>query len=209
MPGDEIETLLDGYIIDIRRGDVLIEIQTRSFSSLRPKLERLIPQYPVHVVHPIAVDRWIVRESDGQAIRRRKSPRHGRVEHVFEELVYIPHLLAHPNLSVEIIFTQEEQTWIDDGRGSWRRKGWRIADRRLVGVQGQQIFNTLEDYRSLLPSGLPSVFANSDVARMAALPPRLAQKMTYTLRKSGAIHLAGVNGRSYIYRLSFEDSIVR
>src|SRR5512139_2470805 len=83
MPGDEIETLVDGYIIDIRRGDLLIEIQTRSFSSLRPKLEQLIPIYPVHIVHPIAVDRWIVREAEGREIKRRKSPRHGRAEHLF------------------------------------------------------------------------------------------------------------------------------
>jgi hypothetical protein len=202
MPGDQVETQVDGYIIDIRRGDLLIEIQTRSFSSLRPKLEQLISVHPVRVVHPIAVNRWIVREADGGRIQRRKSPRHGRVEHLFQELVYIPHLLAHPNLSVEIVFIEDEVTWIDDGRGSWRRKGWRIADRRLVGVQGRLSFNSLADYTRLLPAGLPEVFTNSDLARTAGMPPRLAQKMTYTLRKSGLIDLEGIQGRSYSFRLA-------
>jgi hypothetical protein len=52
QPGDEFEIALDGFVIDIRRGQHLIEIQTRSFSSMRRKLLALAERHPVRVVHP-------------------------------------------------------------------------------------------------------------------------------------------------------------
>ncbi len=33
QPGDQTEVPVDGYIIDIVRGDLLIEVQTRNFST--------------------------------------------------------------------------------------------------------------------------------------------------------------------------------
>jgi len=35
QPGDQLEVPLDGYYIDIVRDDMLIEIQTRNFSSIK------------------------------------------------------------------------------------------------------------------------------------------------------------------------------
>ena len=205
QPGDSIETLVDGYIIDIRRGELLIEIQTRSFSSLRPKLETLLSQYPVHLVHPIAVEKWIIHSENGRVTQRRKSPKHGRSEHMFKELVYIPHLLFNPNFTLQILYTEEEETWVNEGGGSWRRKGWRIADRSLVGVRSSRIFYTTGDYRSLLPAGLPAAFTTSDLARHARLSRSLAQKMAYTLRASGVLYLNGRLNRAYCYSLSQVD----
>jgi hypothetical protein len=202
QPGDSIETLVDGYIIDIRRGDTLIEIQTRSFSSLRPKLEMLLAHYPVHLIHPIAVEKWIIHSANGRATQRRKSPKHGRSEHVFNELVYIPHLLNNSNFSLQILFTEEEEIWVNDGGGSWRRKGWRIADRRLISVVSSLEFFKIDEYRSFLPASLPEAFTTSDLARQARLPRRLAQKMAYTLRSSEIIKVTGRLNHAYAYRLN-------
>jgi hypothetical protein len=199
QPGDSVETIVDGYIIDLRRGDDLIEIQTRSFSNLRPKLERLLPHYRVHLLHPIPVEKWITRVEDGRVIQRRKSPKHGRSEHMFKELVYIPHLLFHPNFSLQILLTREEEFWMNDGNGSWRRKGWSIADRKLISVEGTRSFNDYYDYLGLLPGSLPIPFTTTDLAGQAKLPINLAQKMTYTLRKSGVLIVDGKHNRSYHY----------
>ena len=40
--GDRIEEPVDGFVIDIVRDKQLIEIQTRSFSSMKRKLNKLI-----------------------------------------------------------------------------------------------------------------------------------------------------------------------
>jgi len=203
QPGDQIETLVDGFIIDIRRGDLLIEVQTRSFSSLRPKLEYLLSSYRLHVVHPIAVEKWIVKKYRDKNTQpsRRKSPQRGRLEHMFKELIYISHLLPNPNLSVEIILTREEVVWVDDGTGSWRRKGWRIADRSLIDILERQVLFGLEDYRSLLPSNLPQPFTTTDLAERANIPRPLAQMMTYCMRKSGIIELNGKRKQAYCYAI--------
>ena len=91
-PGDEVEASVESYQIDLRRGPQLIEIQTRNFAALKHKLTRLVERHPVRLVHPIAQEKWIVRlKRDGVApVSRRKSPRRGRVESLFIELVSFP-----------------------------------------------------------------------------------------------------------------------
>ena len=95
QPGDRLEEWVDGYLIDIVRDDQLIEIQTGNFSAIKAKLENLVRRHPVRLVHPIAQTKWIVRlDARGGRVSRRRSPRRGRVEDLFLELVYIPHLMA-------------------------------------------------------------------------------------------------------------------
>ncbi|HHX43666.1 MAG TPA: hypothetical protein GX714_06730, partial [Chloroflexi bacterium] len=70
--GDQIEAVVDGYVIDVVRGDLLIEIQTRGFAALTAKLTELLQSHSVRLVHPIARERWIVRlAADGAALGRR------------------------------------------------------------------------------------------------------------------------------------------
>ena len=60
-PGDRTEVPVDGSFIDLVRDDLLIEIQTRGFSALKRKLERLVPGHPVRLVYPVAYEKWILR----------------------------------------------------------------------------------------------------------------------------------------------------
>ena len=78
-PGDAVEASVDGYVVDLLRGETVVEIQTGHFSVIRPKLRALLARRPVCLVHPIAVERWIVRlDTDRQTrLSRRKSPRRG------------------------------------------------------------------------------------------------------------------------------------
>lgn len=200
LPGDELEVRRDGYVIDICRGDLLIEIQTRNFSAIRRKLERLCQQHPVRLVHPIAQERWIVKQpaQDGK-ITRRKSPRRGTIEHIFIELVRLPHLVFHPNFTVEVLLTHEEELRVEDGLGSWRRKGWSIQDRRLLKVSARSLLSSPDDYLALLPAALPPVFTTRDLAAALHQPLNLAQKMAYCFRQVGLLRLNGKRGRSLLY----------
>ncbi len=208
QPGDVLEVPVDGYIIDIVRGDLLIEIQTRGFSALKDKLAALTRAHPVRLVYPIAQEKWIVRlAEDGKSeISRRRSPKRGCVEQIFDELVSIPHLLAQPNFTLEVVFIHEEEARRYDARRGWRRKGWVTLERRLVKVVGRQEFTSPEVLRTLLPASLVEPFAASDLARLIPGGLRRAQKMVYCLRTMGILTQVGKRGRATLYQQSaFSD----
>jgi hypothetical protein len=200
QPVDALEVPVGGYLIDIVRGSWLVEIQTANFTAIKKKLKALLPDYRVRLVHPIAQDRWIKRVNrDNQFISRRKSPKHGRLEEVFTELVRLPNLVCHPNFYLEVLLIKEEVIWRDDGQGSWRRKGWSVADRRLVEVVEATQLDKPEQYAAMLPSNLSRPFTNQELSRQLGLSRRLAEKMTYCLRKMNLLELVGKKGRHNLY----------
>ena len=201
--GDGLEVQVDGFLVDIRRGRRLIEIQTGNFSALKRKLTELTRSRRLLLVYPIAVDKWIVRETaDGRTrLGRRKSPKHGSVLDVFEELVSLPDLMAEPNFSLEILFVQTEEIRRDDGRGSRWRSGWSISDRRLIGVTGRRIFKEPADFLELVPADLPDPFTTKDLAQAADCPRWLAQKMAYCLRRMDIFEVRGKRGNAFLYSL--------
>jgi len=196
-PGDLLEEKVDGYVIDIVRGEHLIEIQTGNFAGFRRKLAYLLREHQVHVVHPIAVERIVVREGGGA----RRSPKRGTVYDVFEELVAIPHQLMEPNFTLEVLLVREELVLRNDGRGSWRRRGWSLGDRRLLSVEGSVTFGLLRDYKALIPSTLKQPFTAAELAKSVPCNIGLAQRMVYVLRHIGAIRKAGKRGRAQTYEV--------
>ncbi|MCW5773982.1 MAG: hypothetical protein KIT16_20230 [Rhodospirillaceae bacterium] len=200
QPGDVFETALDGYVIDIRRGNMLIEIQTRSFGAMRRKLAILVERHPIRIVHPVPERKWILRLDDaGRTLSRRRSPKGGRIEALFKELVSIPDLVGHPNLSFDIALTHEEELWQQTGRRAWRRKGWCVVGRRLVEVVRVVPFADGADFLALLPPGLAAPFTARDLSQEAGLPLALAYKMIYCLRRMRALDATGKRGRAALY----------
>ncbi|KAA3647763.1 MAG: hypothetical protein DWQ07_01920 [Chloroflexi bacterium] len=200
QPGDEIETQVEGYVIDVKRGNTLIEIQTGSFSNIKAKLNKLLPEYPVRMIYPIAKARWVQRiNKKGKQVSRRKSPKKGRVEELFRELLRIPSVATHPNFQLCIAMIHEEVVWVDDGKGSWRRKGWSVADKKLLEVVEIITFERASDYLNLLPTDLEMPFTNKELAVALKMRRDLAQKMTYTLRKMNVLAEMGKRGRSLLF----------
>ena len=201
QPGDRLEARVDGYVIDLVRGDLLIEIQTRGFAKLKRKLAALLERgHRVRLVYPLPAGKWIVRQAgDGTPLGQRKSPKRGRAVDAFRELVRIPHILPHPNFAFHILFTHQEEIWRDDGRGSWRRKRWSLHDHRLLEVVVERRFDTPGNYLALLPPGLPQPFSNRELAAALRISLSLAGKMTYTLCKMGVLQHTGKRRNAYLY----------
>ena len=199
-PGDEMEAQVAGYFIDLRRGDTLIEIQTRNFSAIKRKLTRLLDDYSVRLVHPVAQEKYIVRQGKkGQPLSRRKSPKRGQVVALFDELVSLPELAVHPGFSLEIVLTREEEICREGRGGSWRRRGWKVVDRRLLEVLGRVEFNAPGDYAAFMPATLPEAFTTRDLAEQGGYPFYLAQKVAYCLRRSGMLDLVGKRRNAAVY----------
>lgn len=202
-PGDRFEVPVDGYVIDIVRDDLLIEIQTRNFASINAKLCKLTRSYEVRLVYPVVQEKWIVRDGGGGAVRR-KSPKRGRLEDLFWELVSIPQLLSNPNFSLEVLMIREEEVRRYEGKRRWRRKGWVTERRRLVDVVDRRLFVTSTDWLRFVPDGLQS-FTTKDLATLADTRRDLAQKMAYCLRHARMIELIGKQGRANLYRALGRD----
>jgi hypothetical protein len=203
QPGDRLEEVVDGFVIDICRDDLLIEVQTGNFTAVKKKINHLIRRHAVHLVYPIAEAKWIVRvAADGcTPISRRKSPKQGSFYDLFRQLVRLPALLSKPNFSLELLLIQVEEVWCDDGRGSWRRRKWSIVDRRLLAVTGRlRLNNGAELAEKLLPAGMPIPFSSEQLAHAIGRPRSIAQQMAYCLRHLDMIEISGKDGNALLYR---------
>ena len=201
-PGDQLEAKVDGFIVDIVRDGLLIEIQTRNLAAMRRKLHTLLERHPVRLVYPIAKEKWIVRKtgSGKQVIGRRRSPKVGRLSDLFEELVSIPDLINHENLVLEIAVIQEEEIRHTDGRGSWRRKGQSVHDRKLLQVLETVTFEKKEDFLCFLPDGLEQPFSNQSLTERIGGSIHATRRMTYCLKKMGVIQQVGRNRNQLLFQ---------
>jgi hypothetical protein len=132
---------------------------------------------------------------------RRKSPRKGGLVDLFYELVRLPNLISHENFVLEVLLIEEEEVRCNDGRGSWRRRGVSVKDRKLIGVVDRVLFNDERDFLRFLPKELTNPFTNRDLAVHLGISVNLACKMTYCLKKMGAIIEIGKRGRALLFRI--------
>jgi hypothetical protein len=198
------EVKVGSWYADVQRGSWLVEIQTRSFSALKSKLAQMLKEHPVRLVTTIPVEKMLIRfdRSGRRELSRRRSPKRGKLEDVFEELVYLTPLASHPHFSLEVLLTREEEHRRDDGRGAWRRSNqMSIQDRVLVEILQREIFMTPGDFLRLLPPRLPKLFASQWVARQLGIPPYLARKMTYFLRHQGLLIAVSRNRQGIQHQL--------
>jgi hypothetical protein len=201
LPGDQFEVKLGNYIVDILRGHLIIEVQTKNFSALKDKLQVLTEKHQVRLVYPLSEKKWITHVTkDHVVLNTRKSPKKGKLTDLFREFVMIPNMIGEENFSLEVLFIDEEEVRCDDGRGSWRRRGVSIKERKLLKVNNRILFQTKDDYIKILPEGLNEVFTNRELAKLAKVSVRTARQITYCLRKGGVVGLAGKNGRELVFQ---------
>ena len=201
LPRDKFEAKISQYVADIVRGDLIVEIQTMNFSAIRKKLGNLVQKHKVRLVYPIAERKCIVHiDKSGEVVSRRKSPRKGKLTDLFRELVRVPELIKEVNFSLEVLLIDEEEIRIDDGIGSWRRRGASIKDRTLVGVNSRILFENSIDFLKLLPEELHETFTNKELASSKKVSVRTAQQITYCFRRSGMIRVIEKRGKELVFQ---------
>jgi transcription initiation factor IIE alpha subunit len=93
-----------------------------------------------------------------------------------------------------------EEIWCNDGKGSWRRKGASIEDRKLIRVFERVVFEHKADFVRVLPEDLPDPFSNRNLAESLGITVNQSRKMTYSLRKIGTIKHVGKNRNQMLFR---------
>ena len=197
-----VEAPVDGFVIDIAGAGELVEIQTGSFASARRKLEALVATHRVVLVHAIPVEKWLVRvDADGVVLRRQRSPKRGIPLDLFEELVSIPGLVAHPNFRIELVLISEEEVRgpVPVGKRYRYPRDWLRLDRRLLEVVETRRIDGPADLLELLPAGLPEPFTTADLVAATGRSKRLAMRTVYCLARSGAAEPLDKRGRHVTY----------
>ena len=200
--GNPTEQAVDGFVADVVVGDRIVEVHTGGFSPLKRKLPSLLERHPVTLVHPIARDRYIIKTAGDPSLpaKRRMSPKHGSVFEVFAALVSIPTLLAHPNLTLEVLLTVEEEVRaINEGSTRWRY-AWVRVDRRLLDVVATRTIGSMADLFAMLDAELPEPFTTRDLAAAMRSSRRLAGQAAFCFREGGVSEVCGKRGNALAYR---------
>jgi hypothetical protein len=204
-PGDRTEVKFGRFVIDLVRADgELVEVQTGGFSPLGPKLDALLDEHRMRIVHPVAALRRIVRvDGNGEVLSSRRSPLRGGVLDVFDRLVSFPSLLAHPHLTVEVLLCAEDHVRAPEaGRSRSGRRRRDPGERRLVEVVGSEVLTSPADCAALLPSELVAApFTTRELATALGCRMVLAQRIAYCLRGMEVLADAGKKGRAPLHAL--------
>jgi hypothetical protein len=202
-PGDRLEVPVGRFVIDLVRVDgELVEVQTGGFGGLTAKLDALLDAHRVRIVHPVAAERRIVRvDADGEVLSARRSPRRATVVELFDKLVTFPSLLAHPNLTLEVLLGREDHI-----RGPEpvrvRRRTRDPGERRLVEVIDRIEMRTPADVLAALPALPQEPFSTRELGALLRCPTVLAQRTVYCLRLMELIEPAGKRSRTPLHRLA-------
>lgn len=190
------------YWADAVGTEGIVEIQTRSFERLRPKLQYFLPQGPVTVVYPVPARKtlvWVTEE--GEMTPPRKSPLKPLAGQVLWELYKLRDLLTHENFRLRVLLLEVEEYRLLNGWSQDRKRGSIRFDRIPVSLLGEVWVSSPEEYGRLLPETLPALFTSRELGKAVGLSPKKASLAANVLRNLGAIQQDGKRGNAYLYRI--------
>lgn len=197
----EISIGIGRLVVDIFDGERVTEIQTRSFNALRPKLERILPFYPVTVIFPIARTKnliWVNPET-GESSKPRKSPKVGNVWDAFPELYRIKKYLLNPRLTIKLVLLDMEEYKLLNGWSRDKKKGSSRFERIPTSLCDIIELNRAEDYGALVPSDLPMPFTTADFKKQLKIAGRKTGYIINILYNTGSIIRIGKNKNAFLY----------
>ena len=198
----QTETAVGGFVADgINANGEYIEIQTGSFGPLKKKVKELASYGKLKIVYPVIVSKHIeVFNTKGRRQYRRKSPRRGTPWDLFDALVYAPELPLVRGLAIEIVLVDAVERRVQDGKGSWRRKGVSIHDRHLTAIHERICLKKPADYVCFLPFAGKDPFTSALFAEKAGIAVDMARKALYVLTRIGLVRKIGKEGKKLVYR---------
>ena len=196
------EVPVAGCVADICTGSEIVEIQTRGFHRLRPKLERFLPLCPVTVVYPIPLQKTVhwVDPDTGEISGGRKSPQKGTPYMAFPELYRIKPFLKDPNLRIRLAFLNMEEYKLLNGWSYDKKRGSSRFDRIPVSLEYEVEFTCPRDYLQLIPYGLEEPFTAARFAKAVRIRRELAGTVLNVLAFLETVEVVGREGRAYLYR---------
>ena len=200
----QTEVEVAGFVADgVNAEGEFIEVQTGSFGPLKEKAHKLAAQGRLCIVYPIIMLKYIeVFDLDGKRRYRRKSPRRGNVWDIFGALIHAPELPLIHGLVIELALVDVSEQRVCDGKGSWRRKGMSIQDRKLETVHERIRLERLSDYLRFIPFTKDEEFTSATLGEKAGIGINKARKTLYVLNKLGIVKKTGKRSNAIVYQVA-------
>jgi hypothetical protein len=197
----ETEAEVAGFVADgINAEGEYIEVQTGSFGPLKKKAAGLALRHRLKVIYPVIITKYIeVFTKKGRRLYRRKSPRKGSPWDLFDVLVYAPDLPLIPGLVIELALVDAAEQRVQDGKGSWRRRGISIHDRQMLALHDRITLEKPSDYIRFVPFKKNEKFTSALLAQKAGIQVDLARKTLYVLVRLAIVKKIGKKGNALVY----------
>lgn len=202
------EVKIGDFVADIVGENDIIEIQTRSLSSMKKKLSQFLAAAPVTVVHPIIVNKRVIciDEATGAVTSKRKSPKHGNIYNALEELWGIREFLTNERLTVCLMLIDAEEIRLYGGDvpkygGKKQRspKGYFKSDRIPTKLYDEVYIKSIRDYGMFIPDNLPTQFTVKIFAEKANITSYTAGFALHLFSEIGVVERVGKQGKAYLY----------
>lgn len=218
---DHQEIPIEGKCADIYTSDEkIIEIQTRSFSRLKDKLDVFLPLYDVTVILPLPDKKRIIwidpdtgEEINVGSYRSALAP-----WPAFKEIYTIRNYLTDPNLHIRILLMNMTEYKLLSGRSKDKKHfGAKRFDRIPEELTGEIILNEPRDYMLFLPEN-PSaqkkasdedlssadVYTSAELASVTGIPKPYLSYVTGLLRLLGILErLPKKQGKNWLYKIKY------
>ena len=191
----------NGFIADIRRGDVITEIETSGFSGLGPKLDAYLPEFHVNLVHPLAGRKFVswIDPVTREISPRKRSPKKEGAYHLLFEMVRILPYVPSPDLTALGPVLEMDEYRLLDGWSRDRKRGSHRYERVPVDLLDMIELTTDDDYRRYIPDSLGESFSVRDFAGEAKLDTGLTRAVLKVMEVRGVVLRVGKKGSTILF----------
>lgn len=198
------EVKTNGFIADIRREDLITEIETSGFSGLRPKLAAYLPEYRVRLVYPLAAKKyvaWIDTES-AEISPRKKSPKKEGIYDLLYEMIYVLPFVNDKRLTFVAPLLEIDEYRLLNGWSRDKKRGSTRYERIPTDIIDIIELHDNDSYLAAIPDELRYGFTTPEFANATKQRSRRAYAIVKVLLERGIIANDGKKGRAAYYKIA-------
>lgn len=187
------EVKIGRYVADIVGEDGIYEVQTGSFTPLRPKLEALLDYTKVTVVYPMAAVKYLswIDPDTGEVTPPRKSPKRMKPCDAFYELIKIKYTLDNPNFRLKLLMLELHEQRLPEPRHGGHSRGSKRVDRIPTKLISEIDLTCPDDYRMFIPDSLPESFTIDEFSKANGVRYDCGQRGLKILEYLGLVRFQG------------------
>lgn len=195
------EQKIGTFVADICIDGEIYEIQTKQFYLMKRKLEYFLKEHDVTIVYPVSLENTLHWVGDERITSSRKVRKKGMPYLFFHELYGIKDFLHHPNLHFILAIMSTEEYRLLDGYGPQKKIRATKTDKAPIKLLDLISIWNPEDYKQLIPEGLPEEFTSEIFGKKAGIGRSLVGTTLNILYEMKVVDRVGKKGNAYVYRM--------